>query len=217
MRFLVKNRNDIIQRYDYRGTFYEPEELAIMADAIQPGSVIADIGSNVGNHTVYFDKFLAAREVILFEVNPDAIAILLVNQALNNCTSWNTSYLRYAASNKFAAIKKFPARDNNLGGTQFRTAEDGEFRSIVGDVALANKPVDFIKIDVEGGEMAVLTGLQETVRRWQPSMFVEVGPRSADPFKAFCQAHGYVIKTEFNRHAPFFNYLIVPSRRSAAA
>jgi FkbM family methyltransferase len=210
VRFFVKNRADVIQGHHYRGEFYEPDELAMMADVIRPGSVIVDIGSNVGNHAVYFDKFLAAREIILFEVNPEAIAILLLNQALNGCTSWNTGYLRYALSNKFAAISIVSARPDNLGGTKFREDDAGDLRCMPGDSVLATRPIDFIKLDVEGSEIAVLAGLKETIRRWRPTLFVEVLSRNLPAFEAFLVHHAYDIAREFTRYPGFTNYLIVP-------
>jgi len=217
VRFFVKNCADVIQGHHFRGEFYETDELAIMAEVIRPGSVIADIGSNVGNHAVYFEKFLAAREVILFEVNPDAIAILLLNQALNGCTSWNTAYLRYALSNKFAAISIVAAKPDNLGGTKFREDEAGELRCMPGDSVLAGRPIDFIKLDVEGSEIAVLNGLKETIRRWRPILFVEVLSRNRPAFEALLAHHAYDIAREFTRYPGFTNYLITPRRADVSS
>ncbi len=217
VRFFVRNRADVIQGHHFRGEFYEPDELAMMAEVIRPGSVIADIGSNVGNHAVYFDKFLDAREVVLFEVNPDAVEILRINQALNGCTRWNTSYLGYALSNKFAAISLVAARADNLGGTKCREDAAGDLRCIPGDSVLANRPVDFIKLDVEGSEMVVLAGLKETIRRWRPTMFVEVLSRNFPAFEAFLAQQGYEIANDFTRYPGFANYLIVPRRGDGGA
>ncbi len=217
VRFFVKNRADVIQGHHFRGEFYEPDELAIMAEVIRPGSMIADIGSNVGNHAVYFEKFLAAREVILFEVNPEALEILRLNQALNDCTRWNTSCLGYALSNKFAAISLVPARADNLGGTKCREDEAGELRCMPGDSVLAGRPVDFIKLDVEGSEMVVLAGLKETIRRWRPTMFIEVLTRNLPAFEAFLAQHAYEVVKEFTRYPGFANYLVVPRRAEVSS
>jgi FkbM family methyltransferase len=216
LRFFVKNRADVIQGHHYRGELYEPDELAIMARVIRPGSVIADIGANVGNHAVYFEKCLFAKEVIVFEVNPEAIDILLINHALNQCAHWNMSFLRYALSNNFAPISIVPAKPDNLGGTRFRQDEAGALRCMTGDSVLANHPVDFIKLDVEGSEMAVLGGLKETLRRWRPTLFVEVLSRNLPAFEAFLAAQAYEIADTFARYPLFANYLIVPSRKLPA-
>jgi FkbM family methyltransferase len=42
------------------------------------------------------------------------------------------------------------------------------------DSVLAETPVDFIKIDVEGAEMAVLSGARSTLEKNQPVVIVEV-------------------------------------------
>lgn len=39
--------------------------------------------------------------------------------------------------------------------------------------ALADRRVDFLKIDVEGYELAVIQGARETIRRWMPVIVVE--------------------------------------------
>jgi FkbM family methyltransferase len=55
--------------------------------------------------------------------------------------------------------------------------------------------VDFIKIDVEGHERAVLTGASETIRRCRPTLLVEIEQRhSNEPFAerlSFFEKFGY--------------------------
>jgi len=48
------------------------------------------------------------------------------------------------------------------------------------DTALTS-PVDFIKIDVEGYEGHVLHGAQRTLRRYHPTLFVEIHPALIAP------------------------------------
>src|SRR5262245_30455353 len=83
VRFLVTNKDDIIQKRHYGGVFYEVEELDLIATAFNPGGVFLDVGTNVGNHAIYAVQHLGASRVICVEPNPDAIAILRANIMLN--------------------------------------------------------------------------------------------------------------------------------------
>ncbi len=127
--FFVKNARDPIQNYHLRGCFFEPDELRLMAKHIPSGAVIADVGANIGNHAIFFEKFTSPRSVILFEINPDAIDILKINQKLNGCKSWDDQYLGYALADKNGQMERIIPDENNLGGTQFREAPDGQLVS----------------------------------------------------------------------------------------
>ena len=141
-------------------------------------------------------------------MNPDAIEILICNGLLNKCLSWDTSYLGYAVSDKFRRFTKSPRYAHNLGATQFIEDPEGQFRSIVLDSVLAGQRIDFIKIDVEGGETAVLSGLNETIARWNPTVFVELEDRHIEWLDAWRAEHRYVITTTFQRYPGMTNYLL---------
>lgn len=208
IKFFINNFDDPIQNAQSRGEFFEAEELQLIAKHIAPGSIIADIGSNVGNHALFFEKFMAPRSVVLFEVNPDAIAILMINRLLNECRSWNYDYIGFALSDQASRMRRVPPNDNNMGATQFIPDAGGSYRSIIGDQILCPSRVDFIKIDVEGGEMAVLGGLSATVSTWRPTLFVEVGDYHFDQFDAWMQQHDYTVAEKFERYAGLPNYMI---------
>jgi FkbM family methyltransferase len=210
LRFFVRNANDHIQNYNLRGCFYEPDELKLIAQHVPQRSTIADIGSNIGNHALFFEKFLAAKSVILFEINPEAIEILKINQSLNACTTWDDQYLGYALAASNGRMKKMVYGENNLGATQFCDDPQGTFMSITGDSVLSSRRVDFIKIDVEGGEMAVLHGLSETIARWRPIVFAELRDQYLNEFNIWLRKSSYQVVEKFERYVGLPNYLVKP-------
>jgi FkbM family methyltransferase len=59
--------------------------------------------------------------------------------------------------------------------------------------------VGFIKIDVEGHELAVLCGAAETIRRWRPTMLIEAEDRhregAVESVRAWLQQAGYAMSS----------------------
>jgi FkbM family methyltransferase len=216
--FTLTNPKDVIQKEHLAGRFYEPEELEIIRAHCPKNAVFVDIGANIGNHSLFALKMLGVKQVIAFEPNPVAIAVLTSNLGLNGeLHRCDLSHLGLGLSDKpqdglAMAVDK---PNKNLGGG--RLVEGGDLRVITGDEALAQERVDFIKIDVEGMEVQVLGGLTETIARCRPVMFIEVDERNRADFLAWVEAHDYDIAATFRRYAVNENFLLKPARKAAKA
>jgi FkbM family methyltransferase len=209
--FTITNPDDAIQRSHARGTFYEPDELAIIGQWFKPGTVFCDIGANIGNHTIYALKILGAARSILFEPNPDAIEILRSNIYLNGLQELaDMTSLGVGLSDVAASGMSIKVRKRNMGGGRI-VAGGGDVQTVRGDDALAGKQVDFIKIDIEGMELRALAGLAETIARCRPTMFIEVDNVNSDAFFAWVSKNGYRVETSFQRYSTNVNYLILPN------
>lgn len=206
--FASDRMRDPIQRSHRAGTFYEEPELAMIRAHFPQGGTFVDIGANVGNHSLYVAAFLQPARVVPVEPNPIAGKLLLANIALNNLAAVTDLRLigmglSDAAQQDFAMTP----RDENLGGAQM-VAGEGAIETQRGDDALARYAPDFIKIDVEGMEMQVLTGLEETIARHAPVMLIEVDKSHDTAFHDWCAARGYVLENQLKRYNPNTNYLI---------
>lgn len=214
--FFVINEKDSIQRFHYAGAFYESEDLTLISKYTKPGMVYLDVGSNVGNHAIYFAKRLNAAKVVVFEPNAAAYNILRINLLLNKLDMIDTSYLGKALGDR-AAVGRIETRfENNLGLGVLREDETGDVEVVVGDDVVGELKVDFLKIDVEGGEMAVLAGLRKTIAKDQPTIYIEVDNVNTIVFFAWCKTHGYVIVERIKRYEVNENFLIVPLSVAAA-
>ncbi len=212
IRFFVQDEQDVIQQYHAIGQFYEVEKLQIITEVFPKGGVFVDIGSNVGNHSLYVGKFLHPRQIIVFEPNPPAIAILTLNMAMNGLQQVvDLTYLGTGLADvPSRAQARIPA--GNLGGTWLALSQDeGALVLIRGDDALAQRRVDFLKIDVEGMELQVLAGLQQTIATWRPPIFIEIENRNAEAFLAWTERQGYRIGRRFRRYEVNENYLALPA------
>lgn len=66
---------------------------------------------------------------------------------------------------------------------------------------------------VEGMEIEILSGLEKTIKRWQPTIFVEVWDDKSATFKDWCERASYQLVESFCRYEAIQNYLIKPIPR----
>ncbi len=206
--FTITNPRDHIQAEHRAGRFYEMEELDIIRAWFRPGSVFCDIGANIGNHSVFVLRLLHAARAILIEPNPAAIAVLQSNLAVNDVADrCDFSLLGIGLSDQAKDGMTVVAPRGNLGGG--RMVEGGDLKILRGDDAMADKQIDFLKIDVEGMEMQVLGGLTETLKRCRPRIFIEVDRQNYGVFKEWLGTSGYGVRDRFRRYRANTNFMLV--------
>ena len=201
-RFFVENPIDTIQREHANGKLYEEEELDLIEAYFKPG-VFMDVGTNVGNHAIYAAKALKA-DVIAFEPALKQHSMLVINMALNDV---HFPVHKVALSDAPGEARMQSAWENNLGAT--RLSEDGEAVALVCGDDFLDKPVTFLKIDVEGNEIATMRGLQKTIARDHPVILIEVDNVNDAEIQKLLNSHGYQIKEKVKRYEGNINYLAV--------
>jgi FkbM family methyltransferase len=213
VRFAVENETDIIQSHHAAGRFYEWEEMSIIREHFPAGGVFCDIGSNVGNHLVFAGLFLGASRIVAFEPNPDALRLLRLNILLNGLSGIvDLDHAGYGLGSA-PGYASMAAPERNLGGNTLDIDDpSGTVEIRTGDSCLAGMAVDFLKIDVEGMEIAVLDGLAETIGRCRPPIFIEVWDDAADALQRWCAANRYEVADTYRRYAKCKNFMLVPSR-----
>lgn len=207
-RFFIDDRHDSIQAHHYAGEFYEIEELELIGRHLGPGARILDVGANIGNHSVYFERVLQAEKVVAIELQPRVIEVLRLNVALNELvkTDLSKTGVGFGAISHQASIH-IP-QHFNVAGAQFKTDRDGRFNIVKGDDVLAGEVFDLLKIDVEGMECQVIEGLAATIARSHPLLFVEVWSDNQTRFDELMAQMGYVTAEEFRRYEVATNYLM---------
>jgi FkbM family methyltransferase len=208
--FFVVDPLDAIQKHHLDGMFYEQEELALISQFLRADRAFVDVGANVGNHAIFVSKLRRSSKVIVFEPNPVAIEILRINLLLNQCENVDTRFLGIAlgASDNIVRVVDDP-RPHNLGGAGVAMDVDGDVVLMAADSLLAGESVGFIKVDVEGLELQVLEGLKDTIRRWRPTMFVEVMEDNTDAFLAWVSNSPYHVGGTIRRYEGVLNYLLL--------
>jgi FkbM family methyltransferase len=151
----------------------------MIADFLGHG-VFVDVGANVGTFSVPLAKAFPATTVIAFEPNPPAHECLARNVALNGLRNVVVRAEGVGESPGTLVLYGFAGED--LGQSSFlRPTRHSEVpREIpvpvvrLDDVlAVADRPIDAIKIDVQGQELAVLRGARMVIERHRPPVLLE--------------------------------------------
>jgi len=71
-----------------------------------------------------------------------------------------------------------------------------------------------IKIDVEGMEMKVLRGLEETIRRTRPVLLLEIDDENNADFQDWIAPFDYDVVEEVRRYQNNTNYVLVPRAKA---
>lgn len=211
--FCVDMKNDPIQRNHRRGTFYELPELTGLKRVFPEGGVFVDIGANVGNHTLYAALFLKAGRVIPVEPNPLAYGLLVQNVLVNRLSDIvDVSKLGVGVSDTRAGGFAMEPRKRNLGGAKMLAGE-GEIEVYPAADLLEGVTPDLIKVDVEGMEMEVLSGLDPVLERSRPTILIEVHNDNEAAFFDWAAAQGYGLVATHQRYRKNKNHLIADARQ----
>ena len=78
------------------------------------------------------------------------------------------------------------------------------------DHLLAGRPVQLVKLDVEGAEAAALAGMEETIARWRPSMMVSAYHKTGDFFELpiFLAERGYAPRLRKHPYYPCWEVMV---------
>lgn len=171
-------QDDYLQRVVLRTrTFYEAKLLATVQGMglIGPQTTVCDIGANIGNHSVYFGKVLGASRILAFEPQVHCYGTLCRNLELNGLTEALAYNCMVGATSGRGEVTRFNAR--NLGGTSFAPAVGGAIPMVALDDLIEADELQglgFIKIDVEGMQVDVLSGARAVLNLFKPAIWVEL-------------------------------------------
>jgi FkbM family methyltransferase len=163
---------------------YEPELLAVER-LIEPGSVVLDIGGSFGIFSLFMAHFAGAGgKVHTFEPGKFSFAQLSDNVAMNHVAERIVLH-NAAASDRPATLRLFHVGDApvtfSVGAAEGTTAEEVPAVRIADHIPAEDAArVSFIKIDVEGYEIAALEGARPILEALHPAIMFEV---SADALR----------------------------------
>ena len=166
---LILSKKGLALAVSHYGT-YEELEAKIMEEKITVGSIVVDVGANIGLHTLNMARMVGnTGQVFAFEPDPSNFEILGKNVKINNYQ--NIILEKKAIGDKHGRTtlyqsdhpgnhRLFPQTKQAKGEVEVElTSLDKYFI----DSNLAEK-INFIKIDVEGLEFSVLNGMKNILK-----------------------------------------------------
>lgn len=152
-----------------RGAFYEVDLLDILTYIPLGEGLVVDVGANIGNHTVFFSRFLD-RPVLAFEPIASNFELLEENVGAN---TKNTVQLEQVALGETEGFVTFEQRVEDNDGTFYVSGMGGTTPIKTLDSLIDDQKIALIKVDTEGTELDVLSGAFNSVSRDLPVIVVE--------------------------------------------
>jgi FkbM family methyltransferase len=166
--------------YFYRH-YHERYEARLLACCLAPGEVFWDVGAHVGYFTLLAARSVGpAGKVVAFEPSNDAWERLTRNLALN--PGYVVEPVKAAVSDHAGQAVLYAAGDTvDSSASLFAGADVAARQEVVSTLTLddfsrapGQKPPDFIKLDVEGAELAALRGAREVLASASPLLLIEM-------------------------------------------
>ena len=158
---------------------FEKFLLSVISILIPKNKNMMDIGANIGIWSIIFSKVLQ-NDTKIFAFEPQTVLYncLHKNIILNESNNIITYNVALSNENKKTFMNASYDISNNFGAFRIVNSSNSdetllEIDCIVGDEHHFNN-IGFIKIDVEGHEYEVLTGLTNTILENMPMIFIEI-------------------------------------------
>jgi FkbM family methyltransferase len=165
------------------GRDYDRQTVAVMERVLSETSNCVDVGASAGELLKHMTRLAPRGTHFAFEPLPrfyDALVkrfpqVQVHGVALSDTEEKAASFQHVVSNPAYSGLRRrrYDRPDERIEQIVVRTAR-------LDELIPQNVPIDFVKIDVEGGEFQVLRGGRETVCRNRPFIVFEFGLGGAD-------------------------------------
>lgn len=160
----------------------DPFMTEIFKRVVRKGDIVVDLGAGVGYYTLLASRIVGKQgKVYAFEPDPKTYNLLVRNIELNKYS--NVAAVPKAVTNKVGTAKLFlfldPGRDTLYKAKGHERFVEVETETLDHFSQDKDDAINIIKIDIEGGEMDALSGMDRLINR----------NRNLKMFIEFCSAH----------------------------
>lgn len=173
-----------------RGIFYEHQMLEHIRKNYKGGTWI-DVGSALGNHTLFFAKFCECNHVVSIEpVRSSRVfqtRVLILNGVFSKVLLVSYAMSDYEGKGK---LTKFGPGVGQVKLEAGEVTDVSTLDRLIG--SCVNEEIKLLKLDVEYHELRVLRGAKETLAKWKPAIFLEANTKKEiDAITKFLKQFGY--------------------------
>ena len=164
----------------------EKNDIKFLLDQNLKGAVVVDIGANKGIYSYWMSKKVGKEgKVVAFEPQPELVGHLMQLKAEFSLT--NLEIVNKGLSSSLGQLQLFRAQVC-AGDASFHRIPDGDYERLTVDVTTLddyfleseNRPVKFIKCDVEGHELKVFKGGEQLLLEDKPDLLFECSQDEAE-------------------------------------
>ena len=214
--------------------FHHLQELLFLMNYLKPEMVMVDIGANQGEFTIYSSSILTKGKVLAFEPVKKQRALLCYNIDLNKLN--NICVFDYGLSNLKQKLPIYTSDNVSLHkGVHegLSTIYPSSSRNVLEEVVELDvfddiffdqiNRLDFIKIDIEGGELYALEGMKKSIEKFKPTVLIELNEETFNSagysiidVQNFFDKYNYImykwsrfnlIEVDLKNTAPWGNYI----------
>ncbi len=182
---------------------YEADTNRILSQYIKKGDVVIEAGANIGSETLLISRIVGGTGyVYAFEPNPYTFERLGINISINELSNVSIHDIAMGESNGEISFNIYPKNFCNPGMSS-KYMETSQTKKITVaqntlDTFIREKnieKVDLIKMDIQGAEMDMIQGADETIKRFMPTIFTEAYDLYNDvkAFYGILSGYGYKI------------------------
>jgi FkbM family methyltransferase len=195
-KMLVDTRDSLLAPWLLLDGLWEANITGWLQSTLKPGQVFVDVGANIGYFTLLGGGLVGPTgRVVAVEAHPGLAELLRRNVVVNgmhhHVTAWHRAAWSEATTLQFHQRVHFAANSSvgSVGSSGLADLDDTEEVVDVEAVALDDllnplERVDVMKVDVEGAEVHVFSGLDRTLRanpaitvifEWSPAQLEALG------------------------------------------
>lgn len=177
---------------------YEHDERILFEQTIAQGSVVFDIGANVGFYTLLASVLVGPTgRVFAFEPLERNLSYLRQHLRLNDVK--NVTVIEAAVLDRSGAASIEEGPRGSIGSMAHISPHGkGQVRTVALDelVATGQLPLpDYVKMDIEGAERLALAGARSTLERCHPTIFLAThGTEVHQECRCFLEALSYQLQ-----------------------
>jgi FkbM family methyltransferase len=207
---------------------YEREETERIAQLVRPDMTVLDIGANLGYFTLQMARLAGGGgKIHAFKPNPEMFTRLEENVRFNpELADGRIKIHRLALGEKEGEAEFFCPITGSEGVGGLKDIQRAPLREVIKvsvqtlDDFLAEQKitrVDFIKMDIEGGELGVLRGAPRVLKEFRPTILFEAYEDNTAHYnyrvydiQSYLEQREYQIK----QAGMSFNFIATPRERA---